>query len=60
MIIANPPETRAETSAAARIIKHNTGYPILSFFIFINTPCLAGEKGNRTLLDTKINHSFED
>ena len=47
IIIPNPPETEAEISAAVRIIKHNIGYPILSFLIFIIF--LAGAKGNRTL-----------
>ncbi len=47
IIIPNAPETKAETSAAIRIIRHNIGYPILSFLIFIIF--LAGAKGNRTL-----------
>ena len=44
IIIPKPPETRAEISAATRIIRHNIGYPILSFFIFINTPCFGGRE----------------
>ena len=47
IIIPKPPETRAEISAATRIIRHNIGYPIISFLIFIIF--LAGAKGNRTL-----------
>ncbi|MAR37109.1 MAG: hypothetical protein CL715_01905 [Chloroflexi bacterium] len=35
IIIPKPPETRAEISAATRIIRHNIGYPIISFLIFI-------------------------
>ena len=46
----NKPLILAPTRPEKRITKTNAGYDILSFFKFIKVS-LAGEKGNRTLLD---------